>query len=233
MKKRHILLIEGNEAIKRQLDFFLPQISEITLSSTIQSGIKLLFQAQFDLVAIHVTTGFDQAMFDLLTEAQQEANFLLLFYPIQEAHTRTCLLELGADYCLPAPFDTRECSAAISSLLRRVAFDGNTQIKANCIKHKELYLYPDQLDVTMRGKLVDLTRIERNLLFFLVANQGKICYTEELCSALWPVEDNAEPSRLAYHINRLRYKLGISPRDVDYIKNLPGVGYIFAPNVEF
>ena len=85
----------------------------------------------------------------------------------------------------------------------------------------------------MRGQTITLTPVERKMLFFLAENRGKICFAENICAAVWPAEIEDVKSRLPYHIYRIRKKLGLTPTDTDYIKQVPKIGYIFAPNVDF
>jgi len=124
-------------------------------------------------------------------------------------------LNSGADDYLIKPFHLAELNARIKSLTRRVLFKGGNTITLNDIK----------------GKLMDLTRKEFDLLLFLVTNKDRVLSKESIAEHLWgDYIDSADSFDFVYaHIKNLRKKLtnkGVGK----YLQTVYGVGYKFIEN---
>lgn len=132
-------------------------------------------------------------------------------------------LNTGADDYLIKPFHLAELNARIKSLTRRVIFKGRNSIIMN-----ELEIKPDEHEVYIKGKLMEFTRKEFDLLLFLVTNKEKVLSKESIAEHLWgDYMDSADSFDFVYaHIKNLRRKLlkeGVS----NYLQTVHGVGYKF------
>ena len=135
-------------------------------------------------------------------------------------------LNTGADDYLIKPFHLAELNARIKSLTRRVFFKGDNTITLNEIKIKA-----ETHEVYIKGKLMDLTRKEFDLLLFLVTNKDKVLSKESIAEHLWgDYIDSADSFDFVYaHIKNLRKKLtneGVGK----YLQTVYGVGYKFVEN---
>lgn len=132
-------------------------------------------------------------------------------------------LNTGADDYLIKPFHLPELNARIKSLARRVIFKGHNSIVVN-----ELEIKTDEREVYIKGKLLDLTRKEFDLLLFLVTNKDKVLSKESIAEHLWgDYMDSADSFDFVYaHIKNLRRKL-LSVGAGHYMKTVYGVGYKF------
>lgn len=135
-------------------------------------------------------------------------------------------LNSGADDYLIKPFHLAELNARIKSLTRRVLFKGDNTITLNEIKIKT-----DAHEVYIKGKLMDLTRKEFDLLLFLVTNKDRVLSKESIAEHLWgDYIDSADSFDFVYaHIKNLRKKLtnkGVGK----YLQTVYGVGYKFVEN---
>lgn len=132
-------------------------------------------------------------------------------------------LNTGADDYLIKPFHLAELNARIKSLTRRVFFKGDNTITLNEIKIK-----PDAHEVYIKGKLMDLTKKEFDLLLFLATNKDKVLSKESIAEHLWgDYIDSADSFDFVYaHIKNLRKKL-IEKGVGNYLQTVYGVGYKF------
>ena len=132
-------------------------------------------------------------------------------------------LNSGADDYLIKPFHLAELNARIKSLTRRVIFKGRNSIIIN-----ELEIKTDEHEVYIKGKLMEFTKKEFNLLLFLVTNKDKVLSKESIAEHLWgDYMDSADSFDFVYaHIKNLRKKLlheGVG----NYLQTIYGVGYKF------
>jgi len=83
--------------------------------------------------------------------------------------------------------------------------------------------------IELKGKTVRLTPKEFELLYYLVANQGKPLPHRRLLQAVWGPDYGQETEYLRVFINQLRKKIEPDPKHPQYIHTEPWVGYRFDP----
>ncbi len=95
----------------------------------------------------------------------------------------------------------------------------------------DLIIEPEKRQVYLKGKKLNLTRKEYDMLFCLASNAGKILSREQLYAQIWDDDTSFNVDDLVKtHIKTLRKKL--ADADVQYIKNVWGVGYRFDHETE-
>ncbi|AYM44323.1 response regulator transcription factor [Mycobacteroides abscessus subsp. abscessus] len=84
-------------------------------------------------------------------------------------------------------------------------------------------------ETRVRGRDVQLTVRELELLVFLIEQHGRVASSEEISRAVWgrPSDTNT----VAVHVRRLREKLGDDPEHGEYIRTIRGAGYRLAPSI--
>jgi DNA-binding response OmpR family regulator len=84
-------------------------------------------------------------------------------------------------------------------------------------------------DVDVRGRAVQLTYVEFELLRTLASHPGRVYTREALLQALWGGSEYREPRTIDVHVRHLREKLERDPREPEYLLTVRGVGYRFKP----
>jgi DNA-binding response OmpR family regulator len=84
-------------------------------------------------------------------------------------------------------------------------------------------------ETRVRGRDVQLTQRELELLIFLIEQRGQVASSEEISRAVWgrPADTNT----VAVHVKRLRKKLGNDPEHGEFIRTIRGAGYRLAPSI--
>jgi phosphate regulon transcriptional regulator PhoB len=131
-------------------------------------------------------------------------------------------LELGADDYVTKPFSPREMALRVKGVLRRASGKG---VPAEIIKFGDLTVDIAKHEVTLKGKVVDLTATEFKLLSTLLERRGRVQSRDRLLTDVWGYEGDVDTRTVDTHMRRLREKLG---KASDYVETVRGVGYRFA-----
>ena len=134
-------------------------------------------------------------------------------------------LELGADDYITKPFDMKELSARIKSVLRRYSSHSN-QNDDEIIKYDNIEISLQKYELKLRGKSIDIPPKELELLYFLASNSNRVFTRDQLLDKVWGFDYLGDSRTVDVHIKRLREKLeGVS--DQWNLKTVWGVGYKF------
>ena len=132
-------------------------------------------------------------------------------------------LDRGADDYIGKPFSPRVLTARIKALLRRQEAKRQTEADVTIDVH-ELSIHPGRHEVTLAGRLLELTYTEFALLQFLARRPGWAYTRTQIVDAVkgedYPVTERSVDVQVA----GLRKKLGSFG---SYIETVRGVGYRF------
>ena len=132
-------------------------------------------------------------------------------------------LDRGADDYIGKPFSPRVLTARIKALLRRQEAKRQTEVDVTIDVH-ELSIHPGRHEVTLAGRLLELTYTEFALLQFLARRPGWAYTRTQIVDAVkgedYPVTERSVDVQVA----GLRKKLGTFG---SYIETVRGVGYRF------
>jgi DNA-binding response OmpR family regulator len=135
-------------------------------------------------------------------------------------------LELGADDYITKPFSIREFRSRVRALLRRAAI-GRPGPDDDLIEAGPLTLDVARRHVEVRGRPVQLTYVEFELLRTLAAAPGRVFSRRMLLESLWGDADYRDPRTIDVPVRHLREKLEQEPREPEFIFTVRGVGYRF------
>jgi len=127
-------------------------------------------------------------------------------------------LELGADDYVVKPFSPREIVLRIKAILRRgSAEETDEQLSAGAIR-----IDPARHQVSVNGKVVNLTSLEFKLLRTLMQRRGRVQERDRLLNEVWGYESVIDTRTVDTHVRRLREKLG---KAGDIVETVRGFGY--------
>ena len=240
-----ILLVEDDPAITNLLSLhFQAPAFELVACDRGARALERLAQESFHLVILDImlpdANGFE------LCRRIRAANGLtpiLMLSALGEELDKVRALELGADDYLTKPFGVAELMARVRALLRRV---GTPAPKAPAVAEgagpgvagmgeeggravfRELVVDKDKKKVTMRGRRLELTPKEFDLLWLLATHPGKTFSRHELLEMIWGFAFQEYEHTVTSHINRLRIKIEPNLNKPEYILTTWGAGYRFA-----
>ncbi len=124
-------------------------------------------------------------------------------------------LDCGADDYITKPFGMMELLSRIRAVLRRCAPLKSIIAMGGVVLDNEAHT------VTVKGRPVELTYKEFELLRCLMENPGKVFTRDMLLERIWGYDFGGETRTVDVHVRTLRQKLD----GADIVKTIRGVGY--------
>ena len=152
--------------------------------------------------------------------------YVIMLTARDEEMDRILGLAVGADDYVTKPFSSRELSMRIKAMQRR------PRVSATPVEVKDFgSLVVDSLarEVLLNGTLVDLTRIEFDLLSTLASAPRRAFNRSQLLTAVWGDGWFGDDHVVDVHLANLRRKIGEPAAHPRHIKTVRGVGYRFDP----
>ncbi|MEJ2697396.1 MAG: response regulator transcription factor [Candidatus Sulfobium sp.] len=230
--KSHILIIEDNRDLARLLRVHLGDLSyEVEVAADGVSGLAMAEADRFDLIILDLMLpGLDGVEICRRLRARQSYVPILMLTSKSSEIDRVLGLEMGADDYVTKPFSIVELIARVKALLRRVDLLAQEQqtFEEPVIKAGDLEIDATRRNVLRRGKTIELTAKEFDLLLYFARNRGRVFTRTQLLDAVWGYSHDGYEHTVNSHINRLRAKIEDNPARPDYILTVWGVGYKFA-----
>ena len=154
---------------------------------------------------------------------RQEFKDVPLVVLVPETRVGSLAWSWGFDEFLPFPTDTAALIARLQFLLWRL----NRVDLTNGLKAGDLTIDFEQFTVSVKGRLVDLTFKEYELLRFLASHPGKVFTREILLNKVWGYDFYGGTRTVDVHVRRLRSKLEDAHHA--FIDTIRHVGYKFLP----
>lgn len=174
-----------------------------------------------DLVLIAINGASPgSAFFNLPSKIKKERRLPVIALLSQEAMVNAGSLA-GVDDFAVEPWNAAEIAARARMTLRRLRnVDSETMLKIG-----DLEIYLDNCEVTIDGRLVDLTFKEYELLRFLASNRGKVFTRDVLLDKVWGYDYFGGDRTVDVHIRRLRGK--VEDASHTFIETVRNIGYRF------
>jgi DNA-binding response OmpR family regulator len=128
------------------------------------------------------------------------------------------LLRAGADDYVVKPYSAEQIEARIAAVLRR----GNGPA-SRVLTVGGLTLDADGRSASLDGVALQLSRLEFDLLAYLMQRPGKVVDRRQLLADVWPSESRSVET-VDVHVTWLRRKLGERAANPRYLHTVRGVG---------
>lgn len=137
----------------------------------------------------------------------------------QEEDDKLFSFEMGVDDYVTKPFSPKELMARIKRVCER-----NNKNVQKVFTFEDLVVDKDARLVTIKGKKINMTPKEMDLLFYLIDNKNIALNREKILMQVWKIEYFGDDRTVDTHIKMLRKSLG---KYRDHVVTVRGMGYKF------
>ncbi|MFQ5825460.1 MAG: response regulator transcription factor [bacterium] len=134
-------------------------------------------------------------------------------------------LEIGADDYITKPFSVRELLARIKAHLRRAKRERKAVPQIYSFGDVEIDFV--EYKATRKGKALDLTSLELDILKYFIAHRGEVVSRDDLLDKIWGYENYPTTRTIDNHVLKLRKKIEEDPAHPQYIRSVYAGGYRF------
>ena len=220
-----VLVVEDDRKTAELVSLYLRHAGHtVSVEHTGDRALSRIAQEPFDLLVLDVMLPGADGLALCRKAREREGTAVVLLTARAREEDRVLGLELGADDYVTKPFSPKELVARVQAVLRRVPpQDGDALVRGamriDCALRQ----------VTLDGRVVDLTPSELAVLYALALHPGRIVTRGRLLLRL--PRDSAETldRTVDVHIRNLRRKIERDPASPEWIQTVVGAGYRFAP----
>lgn len=236
MTSHRVLIVEDDEAMSVALqDGFAYEGFDVTLAQDGETGLDLAVGGDGavpppELVILDVMLPKKNGL-DVLKELRKrgfDVPVIMLTARGQEID-KVLGLKLGADDYVTKPFGFMELLARVEAVMRRCrpvdeAADGNGPVEA---EFGDVKVDFKAREMTRRGKPVDVTPREMDLLRYFLRHRGEVVSRETLLDAVWDYDYIPFTRTVDMHVAKLRKKIERDPSDPQHLVTVHRCGYKF------
>jgi DNA-binding response OmpR family regulator len=222
-----ILIVDDEKLLVKGIKFNFEQDGyQVETAYDGEEAIKIARHKTVDLIILDLML----PQIDGLTVCQKVREFsnvpIIMLTAKNEDIDKILGLEYGADDYLTKPFNILELKARVKAILRRVTAVGHENRKTN-LKIGDIQLDYNTRKVNIKGKEIELTAKEFDLIDLFASNPGRVYSRENLLDIIWGYDYPGDIRTVDVHVRRLREKIEPNPAHPEYILTKWGVGYYF------
>ena len=224
-----ILVVDDEQDICEILQYNLETEGfEVMTANSAEEAMELPLQ-EFGLILLDVMMG-EMSGFQMarkLKSNHDTAHIPIIFITAMDGEDNLVKgLNIGADDYIAKPLSMKEVKARVRAVLRRSTFlPINDQTStSNQIRYEGIILDLNAKTATLDGEALVFTKLEFELLSFLLQHPNKVFAREDLLKHCWPQDVIVLDRTVDVNITRLRKKIG---RYGKQIKTRVGYGYCF------
>lgn len=221
-----ILVCDDEKDIVSALEIYLKAEGyEVYKAYNGEEAIEILQAEEIHLVLLDIMMPKMNGI-EAMVQMRKISNVPVILLTAKSEDTDKVLgLTVGADDYITKPFNPVELQARVKSQLRRYMQLGSGQIPAEVYVMGGISLNDKLKEVTLDQEPVSLTKIEYNILKFLLQHPGEAFSPAQIYQKVWNDSPIGNENTVAVHIRHLREKLEYDPANPRYLKAVWGRGY--------
>ncbi len=218
-----ILVVDDEPAIVDSVEYALKKAGHHVCTATSLKEAKSLLHETTQVVILDLMlpdgSGFN--WIDELSERRRSGLAVIVLSSRDGEGDRVKALEMGADDYVTKPFSPREIAARVTAVLRRL----EPQVAETKEVTSQLVISHETRRVSIAQQLLDLTRVEFDLLWLLHQQPGHVYSRATIINEVWGAGFALSDRTIDSHIKALRRKIGEAGGQADWIETVRGVGY--------
>lgn len=220
-----ILIIEDEEKIARFIELELKYEGyEVEKALNGRDGLELATTQPFDLILLDIMLPELNGI-EVLRRIRKDSDVPILLLTARDAVVdKVAGLDGGADDYITKPFAIEELLARIRVGLRKKTNDNALKASTE-VKVGRLALDPVKREIRVDQSLIELTKKEFDLLYYLMENKNIVISRETILEHIWGYDFSGETNAVDVYIRYLRSKIE-EPFNLKIIHTVRGVGYV-------
>ena len=193
-----------------------------------EKGETMASGGRFDAILLDVMLPGKNG-FDVLRDLRKHgiSTPVLMLTARGQVNEKVVGLKLGADDYLTKPFEMIELLARIESLLRRPPAADTPAEGSPSYSFGPFAVDFRKMEITRKGKQIDLSAREFQLLRYFVEHRGTALSRETILNEVWGYDAMPSTRTIDTHVTWLRQKLEENSKFPKYILTVHGLGYKF------
>lgn len=225
---KKVLVVDDEKLIVKGIRFSLIQDGmEVDCAYDGEEALKMASENKYDIILLDVML----PKMDGFQVCQQIRDFsdvpIVMLTAKGDDMDKILGLEYGADDYVTKPFNILEVKARLKAIMRRSTRSEQKQENPNLIVSGDLKMDRESRGLEIKGKEINLTAKEFDLLELLVTNPNKVYSRENLLNLVWGYEYPGDVRTVDVHVRRLREKIEKNPSEPHYVHTKWGVGYYY------
>jgi DNA-binding response OmpR family regulator len=227
-----VLLVEDESSVAEPLAQALRREGfEPTVVSTVSGALESAAEGDFGFVLLDLTLPDGDGRDVCRALRRRSAVPIVMLTARGTEFDKIIGLELGADDYVVKPFSSAELIARMRAILRRT--EEPADAPRGPVQVGELEVDERSRRATLRGRELELTLKEFDLLARLVRDAGSVVRRDDLMTDVWDENWFGSMKTLDVHVSTLRRKLEDDPARPRYLHTVRGVGFRFVAQEEF
>lgn len=225
-----LLVVDDDPAIRKLIHRFLgKQQYQMESAADGKTALAVFDKFQPDLVILDVNLP-DATGYELCREMQSRTGvYVLMLTSRSDESDKVKGFMQGADDYLTKPFSLIELGVRVSAILKRNRGRSPRDLPQPSLKFGVLTIDPERHEVTLDDRLITLTALEFNLLYFLANHPNRVWNRQDLLQRVWDYDYVGDQRVVDVHIGQIRKKLENAGAQDQIIQTVRGVGYRFNP----
>ncbi len=229
---KQVLVVDDEKLIVKGIRFSLEQDGmEVECAYDGEEALAVAREKEYDVVLLDVMLP-KMSGFEVCQQIREFSDMPIIMLTAKGDDMDKILgLEYGADDYITKPFNILEVKARIKAIIRRndkrVAETEQGGKAKGAAEFGELRIDKEGRRVFIRGREINLTTKEYDVLELLIFHPNKVYSREKLLNMVWGYDYPGDVRTVDVHIRRLREKIEDNPSDPKYVHTKWGVGYYF------
>lgn len=225
---KRVLVVDDEPSIVTLLTFNLEKEGySVTSAEDGKTGYELALNEAFDFIILDVMLpGMDGMEIAKKLRQEKIETPILMLTAKDDAIDRILGLEIGADDYLTKPFSPREVLARMKAIFRRIE-PRQEKTEVELLTAGAITADLTNYQVTVRGKKIELTPKEFELLVYFMKRKNRVIDRDTLLDRIWQYDFAGQSRIVDVHVSHLREKIELDPKHPQYLQTVRGFGYKF------
>lgn len=230
-----VLMIDDDEMIatatSEYFNMFGVKTSYVT---SYADAVAFLEEHDVSLLLLDINLG-ERSGFELCRKIRENYDLPIFFISARTSDDDVLIaLNIGGDDYIKKPYTLSILLAKVKAAVARYdrlrdnphTVRNFQQTEDGLVKLTgEVYLNTNIRKIIAEGREITLKALEYKLLYYLLANRGKVVSKDDLLRDVWE-DEHINEGTIAVHIRHLREKIEADPKEPQLIKTIWGVGYM-------